>query len=94
MALTSDQITAKNFKEFYELIFPYLGGGGGGIRYYDNLEDRPVESDALDMNAVCTPLPDTSGGGVLNSGFNLSYQVNGNLATNEIGNTVTVTKEV
>lgn len=25
MALTADQITAKNFKEFYDKIFPYLG---------------------------------------------------------------------
>lgn len=27
MALTADQITAKNFKEFYDKIFPYLNGG-------------------------------------------------------------------
>lgn len=26
MALTNDQITAKNFKEFYEAILPYIGG--------------------------------------------------------------------
>lgn len=26
MALTADQITAKNFKEFYDRIFPYLNG--------------------------------------------------------------------
>lgn len=30
MALTNDQITAQNFKDFYDKIYPYLGGGGGG----------------------------------------------------------------
>ena len=29
MALTSDQITAKDFKEFYDRILPYLNGAGG-----------------------------------------------------------------
>ena len=27
MALTSDQITAQNFKDFYDTILPYLNGG-------------------------------------------------------------------
>lgn len=31
MALTNNQITAQNFKDFYEAIRPYLGGGGGGF---------------------------------------------------------------
>lgn len=30
MALTADQITAQNFKDFYQQILPYLGKGGGG----------------------------------------------------------------
>lgn len=30
MSLSDNQITAKNFKEFYEVILPYLGGGSGG----------------------------------------------------------------
>ena len=30
MALTPDQITAQNFKDFYMQILPYLGKGGGG----------------------------------------------------------------
>ena len=30
MALTADQITAQNFKDFYMQILPYLGKGGGG----------------------------------------------------------------
>jgi len=34
MALTDDQITAKNFRDFYMQILPYLGkGGSGGINY-------------------------------------------------------------
>lgn len=28
MALTSDQITAQNFADFYQMILPYLNGGG------------------------------------------------------------------
>ena len=31
MALTSDQITAQNFADFYQTILPYLNGGGNGI---------------------------------------------------------------
>ena len=35
MALTNDQITAQNFKDFYQQILPYLGksGGGGSMNY-------------------------------------------------------------
>ena len=34
MALTPEQITAKNFRDFYMQILPYLGkGGSGSINY-------------------------------------------------------------
>lgn len=32
MALTSDQITAQNFADFYQKILPYLNGGGMGMK--------------------------------------------------------------
>lgn len=32
MALSNDQITANNFADFYQMILPYLNGGGMGMK--------------------------------------------------------------
>jgi len=53
-----------NLHAFYRKIRPYLNGtgGGGGAFYYDDLYERPVEADAIDMDSVVNPLPSESGG--------------------------------
>ena len=54
-----------NLHSFYRKIRPYLngtGGGSGGAFYYDDLYERPVEADAIDMDSVVNPLPSEGGG--------------------------------
>ena len=60
MALTNDQITAKNFKEFYEAILPYLNKGysaGDGIDIDSSGEISVDEMASADMSEIITPLP-------------------------------------
>ena len=44
MSLANNQITAKNFKEFYEQILPYLGGSGSDAKI---LQCTPAQYSAL-----------------------------------------------
>lgn len=62
-----------NLHSFYRKIRPYLngtGGGGSGAFYYDDLYERPVEADAIDMDSVVNPLP-SGNGYVQPTGFNI-----------------------
>jgi len=72
MALDPEQITAKNFKEFYERILPYLNGAGGNDYSTDEkvigswIDGKPLYQKTFtglniptgwdNSNAVITPL--------------------------------------
>lgn len=59
MALTADQITAKNFKEFYDKIFPYLNGGLARYNYSTDeqvvgtwIDGKPLYQKTVDCGAL------------------------------------------
>lgn len=64
MALTNDQITAKNFKDFYDQIYPFLGGGGGGTGGGHTIQDDGTDMTARDnLNFVGMEVDDNDSDG-------------------------------
>lgn len=64
MALTNDQITAQNFKDFYDQIYPYLGQGGGGTGGGHTIQDDGTDMTARDnLNFVGMEVDDNSADG-------------------------------
>lgn len=73
MALTNDQITAKNFKEFYDRIYPYLNGGLARNNYSTDeqvvgtwIDGKPLYQKTIDFGALPNATTKTVSSGLTN----------------------------
>ena len=54
MALTNDQITAQNLKDFYDTIFPYLNGNGMIYSTTEKAVGKWINGETLYQKTVTT----------------------------------------